>query len=173
MTRGKTTFTWINGRPIALIRNEGISDWPGGDAAREEFDDVASVVEAEGFRLLVLHDPEPTTWVPLKAGGGLLISCVYSEGDDAVARHLKGLPKKGWRRLREPFVTEGGEHLLFDASLRGTDLSDPTMQDFIEGECGGTIRLPLVPGRYPVEIREAWRPDDETELWLVRLVPAR
>lgn len=164
-------YDWVNGRPTVLVRAADLAEWPG-DALRPDPSRWATVHAFRGKPALVLRDPELTTAVPLELGGVMFVSAVYCDGDDAITAHLDALPTDGWETLRDAFVTDGADFALFDGSLSGAQLADPSLEQVIHEQHGGVIPVQLPPGTYDVEWLGPFRPDERTELWLTRLIRA-
>ena len=153
-------YEWIQGRPTVVLRDEDVPRWPGGPVSTTRLPQFAAIGEFAGSSVIVLRDPELTTVVPLELGGVLLVSAVYADGDASLGAHLEMLPVTGWESLPKHFITKGGEYTLFDGSLKGRDLQDPV------------IRFALDAGAYEVECLGPWDPDEQTSLWLTRLIRA-
>lgn len=62
--------------------------------------------------MLVFHDPEQTVAFAHDNGVVLLQQIATS---DSPKRYLKKLPKGGWKAVKGSYVSDGGEHVLFDA----------------------------------------------------------
>lgn len=165
-------YEWIQGRPTVVLRDVDVPRWPGGAIATSSLPRFAAVGRFAGSSVLVLRDPELTTAVPLELGGMLLVTAIYADDDATLGAHLEMLPVTGWEMLPERFVAHGGTYALFDGSLRGRDLEDPARRDEILTQHGGVIRFALEPGAYEVECLGPWDPDEQTSLWLTRLVRA-
>ena len=153
-----------------VLRDGDIERWPGGGISTHTLSHFAGIGEFAGSSVLVLRDPELTTIVPLELGGVLLVTALYC--DDSLEGHLEMLPVTGWQVLPRRFRTPGGDYALFDGSLSGRDLRDPALRDKVLEEHGGEIRFALEPGSYEVECFGPWDPDEETSLWLTRLIRA-
>ena len=165
-------YEWIQGRPTVVLRDDDVARWPGGTISTTRLPHFAAIGEFAGSSVIVLRDPELTTVVPLELGGVLLVSAVYADGDASLGAHLEMLPVTGWESLPKHFVAKGGQYALFDGSLKGRDLDDPAKQSEILEQHGGVIRFALDPGSYEVECLGPWDPDEQTSLWLTRLVRA-
>lgn len=165
-------YEWIQGRPPVLLREDDVVRWPGGAITTTRLPQFAAVGEFAGSSVIVLREPELTTVVPLELGGVLLVTAVYAGGDESLGAHLEMLPVTGWESVPKRFVTRGGRYALFDGSLAGRDLEDPAKQTEILEQHGGAIRFALDPGSYDVECLGPWDPDEETSLWLTRIVRA-
>jgi len=160
---------WIHGRPPLVLRKGDLRRWPG-RAIEADGGHFAGLGEFAGASLLFLREPEMTAVVPLELGGVLLVTAFYCDSDTAVARHLDFVPVSGWQLHPRRFRSEGGDYVLFDGSLAGGELVDPTIRH-TEGEShGGSAEFPLSPGEYDVETLGPWDPDERTKLWLTRLV---
>ena len=153
------------------MRAADLPTWPG-DAIQPDPARWATIRTFEGSAVLVLRDPELTTVVPLELGGVMFVTAVYCDGDDAITAHLDALPTDGWETNRQRFVTDGSDYALFDGSLSGAQLEDPTLERVINEQHGGVIPVQLPAGAYDVETLGPFRPDARTELWLTRLIRA-
>jgi hypothetical protein len=163
-------YDWIQGRPPVVLRESDVGRWPGGDVATERMPQFAAIGEFAGNQVIVLRDPELTTVVPLELGGVLLVTAIYCDGDRSLDSHLEMLPVGGWNVLSRKFRAAGGTYTLFDGSLSGKQLKDPTLQAKILEEHGGVIQFALAEGAYDVECFGPWDPDEQTSLWLTRVV---
>jgi hypothetical protein len=164
-------YDWVNGRPTVLVRSADLPEWRG-DGVKPDPAHWATLRSFRGHPAMVLRDAELTTAVPLELGGVMLVTAVYCDGDEAITAHLDTLPAGGWETGRERFVSDGTEYSLFDGSLSGAQLGDPSLRRVIDEQHGGVIPVQLPAGHYDVETLGPFRPDARTELWLTRLVRA-
>jgi len=118
--------------------------------------------------LVAFHDPELTLVYP-HGNGVVLVQQIAASSNPK--RYLKKLPATGWKSIAGSFSSEGGEHVLFDAMYSAADYADRDQREDIEAESGKPIRITLAKGEYRLDVLGTWKPDDETELMVARLVP--
>lgn len=165
-------YEWIHGRPPLVLRERDLARWPGALPTAGSDGRLASVAEFGEAHMLVLREPQLTTVVPLELGGVLLVTATWCDGDDALTGHLDLLPVAGWEVLPERFRADDERYVLFDGSRSATEIEDPSRPvEALEGR-GGLVSFALRPGAYEVETFGPWTPDEQTELWLTRLVRA-
>jgi hypothetical protein len=153
------------------MRERDLGDWPGIEGLpKKRTGPFARVEQFAGFPTLVLREPELTTLVPLELGGVLLVTAIYCDGDREVAAHLDLLPIAGWEPIPERFRALTDTYVLFDASLTGGDLRDPSKKRKIREEHGGVLRFSMEAGLYEIETLGPWNPDTRTELYLTRMI---
>lgn len=159
----------VNGHPTVFASAKTFECWAG-----EPPDDPAGFVgllNANGVVVVGFHDPE-ATYVFAVDGGAVFVQWIAAASRDRVNEHLAKRPAAGWKRMAGSYLSEGGEHVLFDSILTASAYTDPNQAVFIGSESGPLQRIVLAEGAYALEEYGIWKPDNETELVLARLVLA-
>ena len=97
---------------------------------------------------------DQTCFVPLSVGG-VFVHWGYGDSLESVEAWLQDLPSEGYEIACEPFSVQSSPSVLFDSAHRGDDVKE-------------LVELALPHRAYRVSSK-TWRPDERTELLLVRL----
>ena len=116
-------------------------------------------IEIKGGHVLVLgDDPLRTTWVP-KPQGGMFVRWVAAEDEAAAMAAVDAGADATWTPTGCTFTTAGGVHLLFPASVSGSDATRECLAfELKEGDYNVTSAM-LEQGDSTVLVyRLLWRP---------------
>ena len=172
MTRDKnevgTEHVWIREQgpgPLVLVRKSMLESWRGVNAPAGERSDYGRAcaigevgcVELKGGSALVLgDDPLETTWLP-KAQGGMFVRWIAADSEAAALAATEAGADATWTPTGCTFTTAGGVHVLFPASVKGSDSST-----------GASLSLELLEGDY--NVTSAILEHDEATVLVYRLL---
>jgi hypothetical protein len=167
---GETQQVWISEQgpgPLVVVRRVMLDFWRGLNAAAGERSDYGRAcavgevgcVDTRGGSALVLgDDPLMTTWLA-RPQGGMFVRWVSADSEAAALSATDTGADATWSPTGCTFTTAGGDHVLFRASVAGTEAgADALTFDLREGDYD-ILSAVLEQDRATVLVyRLVWRP---------------